>query len=93
MALGSINKLAIGYRGPLLLDHVTCQVQPRQRIGLLGRNGASKSTLLRILCGEVEPDDGQIVLQPSTRVSLLLPLFGEFVGNCGPSGRKQAAYP
>jgi ATP-binding cassette subfamily F protein uup len=71
MAIVTIKDLSIGFRGPLLLDAVNCLIEPGQRIGLLGRNGAGKTTFMRILRGDVEPDGGAIQLAPRTRVSLL----------------------
>jgi ABC transport system ATP-binding/permease protein len=71
MALITVRDLRIGYRGPVLLDEVSCQIEPGQRIGLLGRNGAGKTTFLRILSGQVEPDGGDVSLAPGTTVSLL----------------------
>ncbi|HUE69527.1 MAG TPA: ATP-binding cassette domain-containing protein [Pirellulaceae bacterium] len=71
MNLITIRDLRIGFRGPLLLDGVSCQIEPGQRIGLLGRNGAGKTTFLRILSGQVEPDDGQVAFAPGATVSLL----------------------
>jgi ATP-binding cassette subfamily F protein uup len=71
MALVTVTDLRIGYRGPALLDGVSCQIEPGQRIGLLGRNGAGKTTFMRILSGEVQPDGGDVVLTPGTKVALL----------------------
>ena len=71
MALITFNDLSIGFRGPPLLDSVSCQIEPGQRIGLLGRNGAGKTTFMRILSGEVEPDSGELQFAPHTRVALL----------------------
>src|SRR6266480_6261807 len=71
MPLSTITELRIGFRGPPLLDGVSCQIEPGQRIGLLGRNGAGKTTFLRILSGQVEPDGGQVDFAPGTTVSLL----------------------
>ena len=71
MSLVSVKDLRIGYRGPPLLDGVSCQIEPGQRIGLLGRNGSGKSTFMRILCGQIQPDGGQVVLAPGTKLSLL----------------------
>jgi ATP-binding cassette subfamily F protein uup len=71
MSLITVRELRIGFRGPLLLDGVSCQIEPGQRIGLLGRNGAGKTTFLRILSGEVEPDGGEVSSAPGATVSLL----------------------
>ena len=71
MSLITVRDLRIGFRGPLLLDGVSCQIEPGQRIGLLGRNGAGKTTFLRILSGQIEPDGGQISFAPGVTVALL----------------------
>ena len=71
MALITVNELRIGFRGPLLLDNVSCQIEAGQRIGLLGRNGSGKTTFMRILSGEVEPDSGDVAFAPGTSISLL----------------------
>jgi ATP-binding cassette subfamily F protein uup len=71
MTLVTIRDLSIGFRGPPLLDEVSCQIEPGQRIGLLGRNGAGKTTFMRILSGEVEPDHGDVSFATGTKVSLL----------------------
>ena len=71
MALITLRELSIGFHGPPLLDRVSCQIEPGQRIGLLGRNGSGKTTLLRLLCREIGPDGGQVLAAPGIRVSLL----------------------
>jgi ATP-binding cassette subfamily F protein uup len=71
MALIHLSEVSIGFRGPPLLDKVTCQIEAGQRIGLLGRNGSGKTTLMRILSGVVVPDHGQCAVSPGVKVSLL----------------------
>lgn len=71
MSLIQIQELSIGFRGPLLLDHVSCQIEAGGRIGLLGRNGSGKTTLMRIISGDVQPDHGQCIIAPKIKVSLL----------------------
>jgi ATP-binding cassette subfamily F protein uup len=67
----TVSDLSIGFRGRALLDGVSCQIEPGQRIALLGRNGAGKTTFMRILCGQVEPDAGTVTFAPTTRLALL----------------------
>jgi ATPase subunit of ABC transporter with duplicated ATPase domains len=57
------------FTGPLVLDDATLTVEPRARIGLIGRNGSGKSTLLRILAGLLEPTAGAVVRQRGTAVA------------------------
>ena len=71
MALVTLRDLSMGFRGPLLLDRVSCQIEPGQKIGLLGRNGSGKTTFLRLLGGEAEPDRGELTLSPGARVASL----------------------
>jgi ATP-binding cassette subfamily F protein uup len=71
MALITVDELTIGFRGPPLLDSVSCQIEPGQRIGLLGRNGTGKTTLMRILAGQEKPDSGEVRFTPGTTASLL----------------------
>ena len=71
MALIQFQDLSIGFRGPPLLDRVSCQIESGGRIGLLGRNGSGKTTLMRIISGAVQPDAGQCLVAPRTKVSLL----------------------
>lgn len=52
------GQLAYGHHP--LLDHADLSIQAGERIGLIGRNGAGKSSLLRILDGRIQPDDGDI---------------------------------
>jgi ATP-binding cassette subfamily F protein uup len=71
MALITTRGLSIGFRGPPLLDNVTCQIEAGQQIGLLGRNGTGKTTFLRLLSGSVAPDAGDVITSPGTTVALL----------------------
>ncbi|MFV1965172.1 MAG: ATP-binding cassette domain-containing protein [Pirellulaceae bacterium] len=71
MPLVTLHELQIRFRGPPLLDGVSCRIEPGERIGLLGRNGSGKSTLLHILNGGVEPDSGKVTFAPNTKVALM----------------------
>ncbi|MBU1040208.1 MAG: ATP-binding cassette domain-containing protein [Proteobacteria bacterium] len=71
MALFSVNNLSMSFGGPRLLDGISFQVEPGQRICLLGRNGEGKSTLLRLLSGDLTPDSGEIARSAGLTVARL----------------------
>jgi ATP-binding cassette subfamily F protein uup len=60
MALISASNLTLSFSGPPLLDDISLQIHPGERICLLGRNGEGKSTLMRVLAGELSPDAGEV---------------------------------
>ncbi len=51
------------------MDQVDLQLDPGERTGLIGRNGGGKSSLLRLLANEIEPDDGRVWRAPSLRLA------------------------
>jgi ATP-binding cassette subfamily F protein uup len=71
MALISFQEVRIGFGGHPLLDEVSFQIERGERVGLLGRNGMGKSTLLKMLNGDVEPHDGTIARQQNVRTAYL----------------------
>jgi ATP-binding cassette subfamily F protein uup len=54
-----------------MLDHADLVIEAGERIGLIGRNGTGKSSLLRLLSGQDAPDDGEIRRAPGLRVALV----------------------
>lgn len=68
----TIRNLNFGFRGPSLFEEINCEIEAGQRIGLLGRNGTGKTTLLKMLAGELAPDHGEIVLASGTRLARLV---------------------
>ncbi len=71
MALLSMKNVRIGFGGPPLLDQVNLQIEPHERICLVGRNGEGKSTLLNLINGSMLPDEGNIIRGQGVRISLL----------------------
>ena len=71
MALFSLRSVSLAFGGPRLLDQVSLQIDRGERLCLLGRNGEGKSTLLRLIRGEIEPDEGEFIRQQGLVVSLL----------------------
>jgi len=71
MALISMQNISIGFGGHRLLDGINLQIEPDERICLVGRNGEGKSTLLKLIEGDALPDSGRIIRKPGIRVSRL----------------------
>ena len=67
----TIQELTVGYRGPSLLNEVSCRIEPGEKIGLLGRNGSGKTTLMRLIAGQEQPQSGTIEMSEGTRVAVL----------------------
>ena len=57
--------------GPLLLEKAELSIEPGERIALIGRNGAGKSTLMKLIAGELRPDDGEVRVQQGVRIARL----------------------
>ena len=71
MPLLSLTDLSFTYSQPPLLANITLHVEQGERIGLVGRNGTGKSTLLKLIDGEIKPDDGEIRFAPETVIARL----------------------
>ncbi len=71
MALVTLRDIQLGFGGAPLLDGVSFSIEPGERICVLGRNGAGKSSLMKLLAGELQPDDGRMVLQQGAKVARL----------------------
>jgi len=63
-----INDLVFRYGGRVLFDHATAAFSKGWRVGLVGRNGTGKSTLLKLICNEMSPDNGDIRLAGRVRL-------------------------
>ena len=72
MRILTLSEVGFTWRKPALLDNINLAIDKGERIGLLGRNGTGKSTLMKILAGEVQPDHGQIRREPQTRIARLI---------------------
>ena len=72
MPVLQFKNLALAYGDVALLDHIELTIEPGERIALIGRNGAGKSSLLKILAGLATADDGNISQAPNLSVALVL---------------------
>ena len=71
MALVSLQSVNVSFGGPLLLEGVDLSIDRGERVCLVGRNGTGKSTIMRLITGEVKPDAGKIVFQQGVKITLL----------------------
>lgn len=67
----SANNISLQYGGRVLFQNVNIKFTPGNCYGLIGANGAGKSTFLKILSGELEPNKGEVVTNPGERISVL----------------------
>lgn len=71
MPLITLDKASLSYGLQVLLDNVDLNIERGQRVCLIGRNGTGKSTLLKVLAGEVDLDSGSISRDPGIRLARL----------------------
>jgi ATP-binding cassette subfamily F protein uup len=71
MALLTMRNVSAAFGGPPLLDGISLQVEAGDRLCLMGRNGTGKSTLMKLVSGELLPDGGEITRQQGLRVALV----------------------
>ena len=67
----NIHDLSVSFNGDYLFDRVTFRLGAGDRIGLVGKNGAGKSTMLKILSGETSPDTGSIAFDKEIKIGFL----------------------
>jgi ATP-binding cassette subfamily F protein uup len=66
-----LDKISLAFGSRPLLDQVSLDLDEGERIALVGRNGEGKSSLLRLLLRQIEPDSGAVWLRPGARVAHL----------------------
>ncbi|HLM53352.1 MAG TPA: ATP-binding cassette domain-containing protein, partial [Pseudoxanthomonas sp.] len=101
MSLMQLQRVDFSIGGPLLLEQVDLTLERNERVCIVGRNGAGKSTLMRLLAGELSPDDGEVRLQNGAVVARMAQevpqdasgtVFGVVAEGLGDLGRLLARY-
>ncbi|WP_299183266.1 ABC-F family ATP-binding cassette domain-containing protein [uncultured Aquimarina sp.] len=67
----NIHNLSISFGGEYLFEEIAFRLNAGDRVGLVGKNGAGKSTMLKILSKEQEPDSGQIAMDKEIKIGFL----------------------
>ena len=67
----TVSNVSLSFAGQLLFKDVDLKFTENNCYGIIGANGAGKSTFLKILCGELEPTTGEVIIPKETRLSVL----------------------
>ena len=67
----TVSNVSVNFNGSNLFSNVNLKFTPGNCYGIIGANGAGKSTFLKVLCGELEPSTGEVVIPPEVRLSVL----------------------
>ncbi len=71
MALISLQEISVAFGGPLIFDGLSLQLETGERVALLGRNGTGKTTLMRVIAGQIGVDRGKIIRQQTIEITHL----------------------
>ena len=71
MPVLSLSKIAMGFGERTLFENVSFEVESRDKVGLIGRNGVGKTTLFKIICGELEPTAGVVATERGLNVGYM----------------------
>ena len=66
-----VNDVSLAFGGRVLYKEVNLKFTKGNCYGIIGANGAGKSTFLKILTGEIEPNTGEVIITPGERMSVL----------------------
>ncbi len=71
MPLITLDNISLRFSEKVILDEINATIQKGDKIGLIGRNGEGKSSLMKVLAGIIYADDGNLKVKNSTRISYL----------------------
>ena len=71
MSLIRLRNIHVGFGGPAILESISLSIDAGERLCLLGRNGTGKSTLLKVISGEVKAESGDKELKQNLKIAVL----------------------
>jgi ATP-binding cassette subfamily F protein uup len=71
MALIDLQDISLAFGGAPLFDRISMQIEAGERVCLIGRNGEGKSTLMKLIAGEIDPDGGKVFKQQGLVIARL----------------------
>ena len=71
MAVVTLSDIHVAFGPEVVLDQLNLQLHPGEKVGMVGANGSGKSTILKLIAGEVEPDMGRVSKQKALNIGYL----------------------
>ena len=77
----NIKNLSLSFGLQEIFDDITLQIKEKEKVGIIGMNGAGKSTFFKLILGKLKPDNGHISLKPGTRIGFLPQVISDEIPN------------
>jgi len=71
MAIVTLSDIHVSFGPEVVLDKLYLQLHPKEKVGMVGVNGSGKSTILKLIVGQIEPDIGRVVTRKDLRIGYL----------------------
>ncbi|MBN2591873.1 MAG: ATP-binding cassette domain-containing protein [Sedimentisphaerales bacterium] len=71
MAIVKLSDIHVAFGPEVVLDQLNLHLHPGEKVGMVGANGSGKSTILRLIVGEIEPDIGRVIKRKALRIGHL----------------------
>jgi len=71
MAIVTLNDIHVSFGPEVVLDKLNLQLHPNEKVGMVGVNGSGKSTILKLITGQVEQDKGRVITRKDLRIGYL----------------------
>src|SRR4030042_2762447 len=71
MAIVTLSDIHVAFGPEVVLDKVNLRLHSGEKVGMVGANGSGKSTILKLIVGQIEPDMGNVIKQKALRIGLL----------------------
>ncbi|KFF58100.1 ABC transporter, partial [Cryobacterium sp. MLB-32] len=68
MSLIRLNDVSVGFENTQILREAFFRLEPKDRVGLIGKNGSGKSTMLKLILEQVTPDTGTVTVESGARI-------------------------
>ena len=77
----NIKDLTMSFGLQDIFENVNVQIKDKEKVGIIGVNGAGKSTFFKLIMGTLEPDSGRIIIKPGTRIGFLPQVISDEIPN------------